>query len=77
MTKPKLDTGSNGGNNFTDLFKGYFANDTRKNKWYQELLTLRQGSNETVDDYAAKFQRLLKRVDTDNKDVNHNCNYKT
>ncbi|CAB4405682.1 unnamed protein product [Rhizophagus irregularis] len=58
--------GQNTGNNFTDLFTGYFANDTRKNKWYQELLTLRQGSNETVDDYAAKFQRLLKRVDTDN-----------
>ncbi|CAB5379958.1 unnamed protein product [Rhizophagus irregularis] len=60
------ESGQNTGNNFTDLFKKYFANDTRKNKWYQELLTLRQGSNETVDDYAAKFQRLLKRVDTTN-----------
>ncbi|GBC26766.2 RNA-directed DNA polymerase homolog [Rhizophagus irregularis DAOM 181602=DAOM 197198] len=60
------ESGQNTGNNFTDLFKKYFANDTCKNKWYQELLTLRQGSNETVNDYAAKFQRLLKRVDTTN-----------
>jgi hypothetical protein len=60
------DSRNNNTANFTDMFKTYFANDTRKNKWYQELLTLRQGSNEKVDDYATKFQRLLNRVDTGN-----------
>jgi len=33
-------TSNNGGNNFVDQFKGYFASDTQKNRWYQELLTL-------------------------------------
>src|SRR5579862_1873388 len=59
-------TTTNNGNNFTDLFKGYFANDTRKNFWYQELLTLRQTSNENVDSYANKFSKLLKKVDPTN-----------
>ena len=60
------DAAANGGNNFTDLFTAYFANDTRKNKWYQELLTMRQANNETVDSYAARFKKVLKRVDPAN-----------
>ena len=59
-------TGGNGGNNFTDLFLGHFANDTRKNLWYQELLTMRQTSGENVDSYASRFKKLLKRVDRNN-----------
>src|SRR4051794_30064341 len=39
-----------------------FAPETRQNKWYQELMTLRQSSTETVDQYALKFQRLLRKV---------------
>ena len=59
-------SGYNNGNNFTDLFIKYFANETRRNRWYQELLTLRQSSNENVDTYANKFVKLLLRVDPEN-----------
>ena len=55
-------TGANAGNNFTDLFKRRFANETRVNQWYHELVTLRQGTNESVDNYATKFQKLVTRV---------------
>ena len=55
-------SGTNGGNNFIDLFKGRFANKTRINQWYYDLVTLRQGTNESVDSYANKFQKLVTRV---------------
>src|SRR5688572_7415670 len=59
--------GSNNGNNFEDLFKRRFASETRKNQWYHELTTLRQGSDETVDSYVNKFTKLAERVGlTDN-----------
>ena len=59
-------SGYNNGNNFTDLFIKYFANETCRNRWYQELLTLRQSSNENVNTYANKFVKLLLRVDPEN-----------
>jgi hypothetical protein len=55
-------TTTNGGNNFTDLFKAHFASDARKNIWYQQLMNLRQLSNENVDSYATKFIKLANKV---------------
>ena len=42
-----------------------FASETKQNKWYQELMTTRQLSNESVDDYSLRFQRLLRKVNPD------------
>ena len=43
-------------------FKTRFSGETKQNQWYQELNTLRQGSNESVDDYTYKFRMLVDRV---------------
>jgi hypothetical protein len=60
-------TTTNGRNNFVDMFNAQFINETRKNQWYQELTSLRQHSDESVDSYANKFRKLVKRVGlTDN-----------
>ena len=55
-------TAANGGNNFTDLFKIQFTSDARKNIWYQQLMNLRQLSNENVNNYATKFIKLANKV---------------
>ena len=57
-----FDTGTNGGANFTDLFNGRFVSETRKNQWYQELTSLRQKNDESVDSYANKFKKLADRI---------------
>src|SRR5215216_5019047 len=60
-------TGTNAGNNFVDLFKARFINETKKNQWYQELAVLRQQTDESVDSYANKFKKLVNRIGiTDN-----------
>src|SRR6266480_3705986 len=46
-----------------------FAPETKQNKWYQELMSLRQLSTETVDQYALKFQRLLRKVNGNNNNM--------
>lgn len=56
--------------NFYDSFKERFVTDQRKNRWHVELLTLKQGED-TVEEYAAKFLRLIKRVDI--TDENQKC----
>ena len=43
-----------------------FAPEVKKNQWYQELMTLRQRADERVDDFTLKFQRLLRKVNTNN-----------
>jgi len=43
-----------------------FAPEVIKNQWYQELMTLRQRPDERVDDFTLKFQRLLRKVNTNN-----------
>src|SRR5215216_771280 len=55
-------TGTNTGNNFVDLFKTRFINETKKNQWYQELSVLRQQTDESVDSYANKFKKLVSRI---------------
>jgi Retrotransposon gag protein len=55
-------TGQNGGNNFVDLFNKRFVNETKKNQWYHDLTTLRQQSDESVDSYTNKFNKLATRV---------------
>jgi hypothetical protein len=47
--------------NFTTDFKDRFITDQRKNEWHVQLLQLKQGSD-TVEEYAAKFLKLVKRV---------------
>ena len=43
-----------------------FAPEVKKNQWYQELMTLRQRADERVDDFTLRFQRLLRKVNTNN-----------
>ena len=56
-------TGNNNTENFEDMFQSRFVNETRKNQWYQELTTLRQQTDETIDEYTNKFTKLAARVD--------------
>ena len=53
----------NGGQNFVALFKHRFAGETKKNQWYHELNTLRQGGDESVDEYTHKFRTLVDRIE--------------
>src|SRR3954447_17475015 len=46
-----------------------FAPEIKQNKWYQELMSLRQLSTETVNQYALKFQRLLRKVNGNNNNM--------
>src|ERR1051325_204318 len=57
-------TGEGAGNNtnFTDRFKAQFCSDARTNSWYHDLVSLKQQSDESVDEYATKFKRLASRV---------------
>jgi hypothetical protein len=62
-----LNEGDNGTDNFTDDFKERFVMDQRKNDWHVQLLTLKQ-EDDTVKRYAAKFLKLIKRVDINDED---------
>jgi hypothetical protein len=54
----------NGNNaNFKNDFKEEFINDQRKNDWYDQLMNLKQGSDNTVEEYVAKFIKLIKRCE--------------
>jgi hypothetical protein len=55
-------TGNNNTANFEDMFQARFVNETRRNQWYQELTTLRQQTDETIDEYTNKFVKLTQRV---------------
>ena len=51
-------TQGNNASNFEDQFQLRFADETKRNLWYQQLLRLRQQSNESIDSYANKFNQL-------------------
>ena len=51
---------------FVPRFTTKFAPETKRNKWYYELMTLHQMSTETVDQYSLRFQRLLQKVNRNN-----------
>ena len=36
----------------------------KQNKWYYELMTIRQTASESVDEYSLRFQKLLRKVNT-------------
>src|SRR5947209_808669 len=55
-------TGTNGNENFEDMFQARFANETKKHQWYQELMQLRQQPGESVDVFTNKFLKLADRV---------------
>src|SRR6185503_7937259 len=58
--------GSGTGNvqNFEDQFKLRFVTEQRKNKWFDELMQIKQ-NNDSVEKYAATFVKLAKRCGFD------------
>jgi len=53
-------------NNFDDRFINYFSPETKQNKWYYELMTIRQTAGETVDQYSRRFSKLLRKCNNNN-----------
>ena len=53
---------NNGNNNFVTRFLEHFSSETKQNKWYYELMTIQQTSEENVDEYSRRFRKLLRRV---------------
>src|SRR6185437_4530635 len=45
----------------TDDFKDTFCTQRWKNKWLKELDTIKQGSDEPIEAYYSRFNRLIKR----------------
>ena len=61
-------SGNNAAADFKDRFLEKFTPDSKQNKWYYELSTIRQRAEESVDEYSFRFQRLLRKV---NRTVNN------
>src|SRR5215213_2424731 len=55
-------TGNNAQTDFKERFLAKFTPDSKQNKWYYELSTIRQKAEESVDEYSLRFQRLLRKV---------------
>src|SRR5436190_23926818 len=55
-------SGNNAATDFKDRFLEKFTPDSKQNKWYYELSTIRQRAEESVDEYSLRFQRLLRKV---------------
>ena len=49
---------------FIPRFIAEFSTVARQNKWYNDLVTLRQLPSEMVDDYSRKFKKLVRKVRT-------------
>ena len=45
-----------------DRLTDKYAPESKQNRWYQELMTMRQLATESVDEYSLRFQRLLRKV---------------
>src|SRR3954447_6462071 len=56
------DVQNNADTSFIPRMIAKFAPETKQNKWYHELMTMRQVANESVDNYSLRFQRLLRKV---------------
>jgi hypothetical protein len=52
--------------NFDDRFIAYFSPEIKQNQWYFELMTIRQTTEEKVDEYSQRFRRLLRKVNSHN-----------
>src|SRR5579871_1872554 len=52
--------------NFDERFIAHFSPETKQNQWYYELMTIRQTSEENVDEYSRQFRKLLRKVNTQN-----------
>src|SRR5437763_17206847 len=61
-------SGNNAATDFKDRFLEKFTPDSKQNKWYYELSTIRQRAEESVNEYSLRFQRLLRKV---NRTVNN------
>ena len=57
---------NNNANNFDDRFLARFSPETKQNKWYYELMTIRQMADESVSEYTLRFRKLLRKVNAAN-----------
>jgi hypothetical protein len=54
---------NNADRSFTHLFLKRFSTLENRNKWHYELHNIKQEKNERVDEYSARFKKLLAKVD--------------
>ncbi|GBC36526.2 hypothetical protein GLOIN_2v1777707 [Rhizophagus irregularis DAOM 181602=DAOM 197198] len=52
----------NNANNFDTRFINYFATAARRNQWTRELQNIKQGDNESVENYSRRFKKLLNKA---------------
>ncbi|GBC49993.2 retroviral-like aspartic protease 1 [Rhizophagus irregularis DAOM 181602=DAOM 197198] len=52
----------NNANNFDTQFLNYFATAARRNQWTRELQNIKQGDNESVENYSRRFKKLLNKA---------------
>src|SRR5204863_6961427 len=58
---------TNGANhNLRGMLIANFASENKRTKWFQEYEMIRQGIGETIEDYANRFRKTLKRIDPTN-----------
>ncbi len=53
-------------NNLRELLIANFASENKRSKWFQEYEMIRQGIGETIEDYANRLRKTLKRIDSTN-----------
>ncbi|GBC11803.1 activity-regulated cytoskeleton-associated protein [Rhizophagus irregularis DAOM 181602=DAOM 197198] len=49
-------------NNFDTRFINYFATAAQRNQWTRELQNIKQGDNESVENYSRRFKKLLNKA---------------
>ena len=49
------------GNSFEEKFVKELTTETKRRKWMQEILEIKQGKEETVNMYEIRFKRLVKK----------------
>src|SRR6266540_5227025 len=52
---------------FIRRIRAQFISDAQKDQWYAELHQLKQTPEQSVDDYANKFQRLQRKTDANGR----------
>ncbi|CAG8767577.1 17466_t:CDS:2, partial [Rhizophagus irregularis] len=52
----------NNADNFDTRLINYFATAARRNQWTRELQNIKQGDNESVENYSQRFKKLLNKA---------------
>ena len=52
---------------FKQRFLDRFAGQEKKDKWYMELHEMKQKENESINEYAARFRKVLRKVNQDSE----------